>query len=244
MSIWGTLIGGAAGFAMGGPLGAMLGASFGRAVGNSFVGSSAYASEDATRKISFTIGFIALAAKMAKADGHVTKDEVDAFKEVFHISPHEMKNVGRVFDMARQDTAGYEAYAQQIETMFRHSPQVLEDLLGALFHIAKADGVIHPGELEFLENVARIFGFEGGAFDGLKATWLGPDKADPYVILGVERSISDKDLKKAYYKLIKENHPDKLMANGVPQEFIEIANEKLAVINTAYDRIEAERELK
>ena len=228
MSIWGTLIGGAAGFAMGGPLGAMLGASFGRAVGNSFVGSSARAGEDSTRKISFTIGFIALAAKMAKADGHVTKDEVDAFKEVFHISPHEMKNVGRVFDMARQDTAGYEAYAQQIETMFRHSPQVLEDLLGALFHIAKADGVIHPGELEFLENVARIFGFE----------------ADPYVILGVERSISDKDLKKAYYKLIKENHPDKLMANGVPQEFIEIANEKLAVINTAYDRIEAERELK
>ncbi len=243
MSIWGKIIGGAAGFAMGGPLGAMLGASFGHAVDSGFVGTATKAGEDATLKISFTIGVIALAAKMAKADGHVSKDEVDAFKEVFHIPPHEMKNVGRVFDMARQDTAGYEAYAGQIGTMFRHSPQVLEDLLGALFHIAKADGVVHPAELEFLENVAGIFGFDAGAYDRLKSTWLGPDKADPYVILGVDRSISDKDLKKAYHQLIKENHPDRLMADGVPQEFIDIANERLAAINTAYDKVEAERGL-
>ena len=147
MSIWGKIIGGAAGFAVGGPLGALVGAGLGHAVVDSgLLGDAVKSADEGTRRITFTIGVIALAAKMAKADGQVTRDEVDAFKNIFRVPPHEVKNVGRVLDMARQDTAGYEAYAAQIAKLFADDRNVLEELLGALFYIAKADGVIHPGE--------------------------------------------------------------------------------------------------
>lgn len=243
MSIWGKIIGGAAGFAIGGPLGAMLGAGVGHAMDSGLATGVGRTAEDATKKITFTIGVIALAAKMAKADGVVTRDEVDAFREVFKIPPHEVKNVGRVFDMARKDVAGYEVYAKQIADLFKDNPTVLEDLIGSLFHIAKADGVIHPDELVFLENVGKIFGFTPACYESLKAQFLGEDSADPYVILKVARDVSDGDLKKAYHSLIKEHHPDRLMAEGLPEEFLDVANEKLAAINVAYDRIVVERGL-
>ncbi|MCK5040984.1 MAG: TerB family tellurite resistance protein [Sphingomonadales bacterium] len=243
MSIWGKIIGGAAGFAIGGPLGAMLGAGVGHAMDTGLASGVGRAAEDATRKITFTIGVIALSAKMAKADGVVTRDEVDAFREIFKIPPHEAKNVGRVFDMARKDVAGYETYAKQVADLFKNNQPVLEDLLGALFHIAKADGTIHPDELKFLKNVAMIFGFTEECYASLKAQYLGEDAADPYVILKVQRDVSNADLKKAYYALIKEHHPDRLMAEGLPEEFLDIANEKLAAINGAYDRINNERSI-
>ena len=242
MSIWGKIIGGTAGFLVGGPLGALLGAGVGHAVD---VGAEAVAGPAGTaaRQITFTIGVIALSAKMAKADGTVTRDEVEAFKKIFQIPPHEAKNVGRVFDQARQDTAGYQEYAHQIAKMFRNSPQVLEDLLGALFHIAMADGVFHPKEEEYLQNVSRIFGFGEAKYENIKAQHIQGGAQDPYTILGVTRDVPNRDLKSAYRKLIKEHHPDKLIAQGMPKEFIEIANEKLAAINTAYDKIAKERGL-
>lgn len=244
MSIWGTILGGAAGFALGGPLGALLGASVGHALGGGMAGKIGRAGREATAQITFTIAVIALSAKMAKADGQVTRDEVEAFKEVFHVPPHEMRNVGRVFDMAKQDTAGYQAYARQVANLFQENPQVLEDLLGALCHIAKADGVIHPGEEEYLENVAGIFGFSGQAYESIKACHLGATEASPYTIMGIDPDVSDEELKKTYRQLVKEHHPDRLIAKGLPKEFIEVANERLAAINTAYDKIEKIRNLK
>lgn len=244
MSIWGKLIGGTAGFMIGGPLGALLGAGVGHAVDSGFVERMGRSGEEATKKITFTIGVIALSAKMAKADGTVTRDEVDAFKDVFNIPAHEVKNVGRVFDMARQDTAGYEAYAKQIARLFSDQPQVLEDLLGALLHIAKADGVVHPDELEFLKNVSGIFGFSEEKFEAIKARILGPDEASPYTVLGISPEISDEELKKAYRRLIREYHPDRVIAKGLPEEFIDVANERLAAINTAYKQIAERRGLR
>ncbi len=199
---------------------------------------------DGTKQIAFTIGVIVLGAKMAKADGVVTPDEVVAFREVFQVPPNEMKNVGRLFDRARRDAHGYEPYARQIAGLFQANPRVLEDLLDGLFHIAKADNVIHPAELEYLKSVAQIFGFDEHEFARIREAHLGPDKADPYTVLGVERAISDTELKSAYRKLIREYHPDTLIAQGMPQEFIDVANNKLAAINDAYDRVEKERELK
>ena len=241
MSIWGKVIGGVAGFAVGGPLGAMLGGFAGHMIDKR---ASAGEGGDGTKQITFTIGVIALGAKMAKADGVVTADEVAAFKEVFHVPPEEMANVGRVFDLARRDAHGFEPYARQVAGLFADSPQVLEDLIDGLFHIAKADNVIHPAELEFLRSVSAIFGFDDHEFARIREGHLGPDEADPYQVLGVARGISDDDLKAAYRKLIREHHPDTLIAQGLPQEFIDIANEKLASINDAYDRVEAERGLK
>ncbi len=241
MSIWGKVIGGVAGFAVGGPLGALLGGFAGHIIDKR---ASSGEGGDGTKQIAFTIGVIALGAKMAKADGIVTPDEVAAFKEVFHVPPEEMANVGRVFDLARRDAHGFEPYARQIAGLFADSPHVLEDLIDGLFHIAKADNVIHPAELEYLQDVAEIFGFDEHEFARIREGHLGPDEADPYQVLGVSREIDDKDLKAAYRKLIREHHPDTLIAQGLPQEFIDIANEKLASINDAYDRIEAERGLR
>lgn len=229
---------------MGGPIGALLGLAAGYAVDSGVVGAAGRVGEEATRKITFTIGVIALSAKMAKADGQVTKDEVEAFKHVFRIPPHEAKNVGRVFDMARQDVAGFESYARQIAELFVDNRKILEDLLGALFYIAKADGVIHPGEIAYLERVSEIFGFSETEFEHLRALHLGDAQADPYSILGLSPDVTDAQLKKEYRKLIKENHPDRVIAHGLPEEFIEVANERLSAINVAYDRIAAERGLK
>lgn len=239
MSIWGKIIGATAGFAIGGPIGALVGGLAGHVVDRrrtSNDGASA-----GTKQIAFTIGVIALGAKMAKADGTVTAEEITAFKEVFHVPAHEMRNVGRIFDQARKDAQGFEPYAQQIAGLFRDSPKVLEDLLDGLFHIAKADNVVHPAELEYLSKVAGIFGFNQHDFARIKEGHLGPNAADPYRILGVTRESTDKEIKSKYRRLIRENHPDKLISQGVPEEFVRVANEKLATINDAYDRIERER---
>lgn len=241
MSVWGKLIGATAGFAMGGPIGALVGGLAGHVCDRHKARTEA--PEDATKQIAFTIGVIALGAKMAKADGVVTANEVQAFKEVFQVPPEEMKNVARIFDQARKDAAGYEPYARQIAGLFEGTPRVLEDLIDGLFHIAKADNVVHPAELEYLENVALIFGFDAQEFARIKEAHLGPDEADPYRVLGITREAADDEIKRTYRKLIREHHPDTLIAQGVPEEFVRVANEKLAAINVAYDRIEKERGL-
>jgi len=242
MSIWGKVLGGAAGFALGGPLGALVGALAGHAV-DRLRGGKREDGADGTKQIAFTIGVIVLGAKMAKADGVVTKDEIAAFKRIFQVPPDEARNVGRIFNQARRDARGFEPYAKQLGRMFKDNPAVLEELLGALFHIAKADGEVHPAELDYLANVARIFGFGAAHFDRVKAEYMGPDAADPYQILGVAREADDAAVKAAYRTLIRENHPDKLTAEGLPEEFIALANEKMAAINAAYDRIKKERDL-
>ena len=197
--------------------------------------------EAATRRISFTIGVIALSAKMAKADGTVTPDEVAAFRAIFDVPPQELRNVARVYDLAKQDTAGFETYARQLARLFRNQKVVLEDLLDALFYIAKADGEVHPNELAFLRRVAEIFGFSAACFERIAERHIGPDRASPYTILGVSPDASDDEIKAAYRRLIKENHPDRLIAQGMPREFIAVANDRLAAINDAYERIRAQR---
>ena len=235
MSIWGKLSGAAAGFLFGGgPLGAIAGAA---------VGHVLFDREESEPGVTFTIAVIALGAKMAKADGVVTDEEIRAFERIFTVPPGEAANVRRVFNLARQDTAGYEAYAAQIARAFRGNPALLEDILDGLFEIAKADGVLHPGEQAFLERVAEIFGFAPSEFRRIRASHFGPDAADPYAVLGVSYDASDVEIKRTYRLLVRENHPDSLMARGVPEEFLRLANHKLAAINTAYASIMLERRL-
>ncbi|MCF8474315.1 MAG: TerB family tellurite resistance protein [Emcibacter sp.] len=241
MSIWSAIIGGAAGGAiLGGPIGAIIGAMAGHFIGKRIGGSEGIA----TDQVTFTIGVIVLSAKMAKVDGHVSREEVEAFKQAFRVPEGEMKNVAHVFNLARQDATGFEPYARQLAKLFHDKPAMLEELLCILFHIARADNVVHPAELNFLEKVASIFGFSTSEFDRIRAENLGSDSSDPYTILGVTREATVKEIKLAYRKLIKEHHPDILASQGLPQEFIEVANAKLSVINVAYDQIEKERGMK
>jgi DnaJ like chaperone protein len=241
MSIWGKILGGVGGFAIGGPLGAIIGAVAGHAVDR--IRTAQAPDTDATKSIAFTIGVVVLGAKIAKADGAVTRDEVDAFKQVFHVPDHEVANVGRVFNQARKDSRGFEPYARQVAETFDGNAAVLEELLYCLSFIARADGILHADEVEYLRKVADIFGLDATAFERVTAIRTADHNADPYRILGVPPQIDDGALKTAYRKLVRENHPDLLTAQGMPEEFIDIANKKLAAINAAYDEIAAARGL-
>ena len=242
--IWGKIIGGAAGFAIGGPLGALLGAVAGHAVDRMGAAASGDGA-DAARQTAFTVAVIALSAKMAKTDGRVTRDEIAAFRQLFDIPPELRRDVGRVFDRARRDAGGFEPHARQIARMFADNPAVLEELLGALFHIARADGVVHPAELDYLASVARIFGLDQAAFDRVRAA-RGDDGGggDPYAILGVDRDDGDEAVRAAWRRLTRENHPDRLIAQGMPEDLVEGATERMARINAAWDRVRKERGLK
>ncbi|MBJ7535216.1 TerB family tellurite resistance protein [Rhodomicrobium vannielii ATCC 17100] len=235
MSIWGKLAGAAAGLAFGGPLGALFGGVAGHAVDRTLSDSGH------DRQVAFTMGVIALGAKMAKADGVVTISEIQAFKEVFKIPPGEEHNVARVFNLAKQDVAGFEMYARQLGRLLRNDRQLLEDVLDGLFHIAISDGQLLPAEDQFLADVAKEFGFTHMDYMGIRGRHFRCDLYDPYTVLSVSPNISDADLKAKYRKLVAENHPDKLIARGVPAEFIEIATKKLAAINAAYDEIRQSR---
>lgn len=253
MSIWGKIIGGVAGFALGGPLGALIGGLAGHAVDKirgaqegpeQLEGPGDAAGPSGAKQVAFTVAVIVLGAKMAKADGTVTRAEIKAFKEVFRIPPEEMKNVGRIFDMAKKDARGFEPYAKQVAWLFRNEPAVLEELLAGLFHIARADGDVHPAELDYLRRVGEIFGLDTRSFERVRATFDGPDRSDPYEVLGIGRGAANDEIKKAYRKLIRENHPDTLVAQGMPEEFVRVANQRMAAINAAYDEIEKQRGIK
>jgi DnaJ like chaperone protein len=178
---------------------------------------------------------------MAKADGQVSRSEVAAFKQVFQVPQDETANVARFFDLAKRDARGFEPYAQQIARMFRKNHPVLEELLDGLFHIARADGQVHDAELAYLADVARIFGFTEADFLRIREANLGPDEADPYTILGVRREMNNDEIRAAWRKLVRDNHPDRLIAQGLPEEFVAVANQKLATINAAYDKVAKER---
>jgi DnaJ like chaperone protein len=193
------------------------------------------------RQAAFTIGVIALGAKMAKADGIVTRDEVEAFKEVFKVPAGDEHKVARLFNLAKQDVAGYEAYARQLDRLFHDDRQLLTDVMDGLFHIAAADGYLHPDEERFLSKVAHIFGFSDQEYLAIKGRHHRCGLYDPYNILNASPRATDAELKSQYRKLVAENHPDMLMARGVPPEAVGIATKKLAAINAAYEEITASR---
>jgi len=188
------------------------------------------------KSVAFTIGMIGLGAKMAKADGVVTADEIKAFKQVFHIPDEELAAVARVFNLAKQDVAGFETYARQISKLFEARHELLEDVLDGLFHIAKADNAYHP-ENGFLADVARVFGFSDADFARIRARHVANPQQDDYLILGVPHDASTEDIRRRYRELVRDYHPDRHIAAGVPAEMIAIATGRLQKVNAAYDRI-------
>ncbi|MGB2201449.1 MAG: TerB family tellurite resistance protein [Pseudooceanicola atlanticus] len=193
------------------------------------------------RSVAFTIAVIALGAKMAKADGMVTRDEVTAFREVFQIAKKDEEQAAKVFNLARQDVAGYEIYARNIASMFGPRSETLCDLMEGLFHIALADGGYHPAEDEYLSNVARIFGMDEARFRNLRARFVQDCAPDPYAILGIEPGASYDEVRKAWRQAVRDCHPDRLAARGLPEEAIGMAEKRLIDINRAWEEITAAR---
>lgn len=190
------------------------------------------------RTVAFAIAVIALGAKMAKADGLVTRDEVIAFREVFVIPPDEEQNAARVFNLARQDVAGFDIYARRIKAMYGDDEGPLCDLLEGLFHIAMADGHYHPKEDVFLREVAQIFGFDERRFRGIRALFVQDAERDPFDVLGVAPEADMAVIRAAWRKLVRETHPDRMIARGVPQEAIKLAERRMVAINRAWEDIQ------
>jgi DnaJ like chaperone protein len=190
--------------------------------------------------VGFTVAMIALSAKMAKADGVVTTDEILAFRELFDVPPNEERNVARLFNLAQEDIAGFEVYAKKLADLFPYDRKTLLDILDGLFHIAKADGVVHESEIGYLSRVAEVFGFDDREFSRILARHVRSD-GNPYEVLGLGPEASDGELKAHYRREVQETHPDRLIARGVPEEFVRIANDRLAALNEAWAKICAER---
>ena len=234
MSVWGKLAGVTAGYFVGGIFGAVVGAVAGH-----------YVLDKNDEDVAFAIALIALSAKMSMADGKISDKEFIAFKEILNELPeNELKNVTKIYNLAREDIAGYDVYAKQISSIFQNNLHVLENVIDALFHVAKADGPINKNEVIFLEKIAGIFGFSSAEFSRIRASHMAADIDDPWLILGLDSGSSLNIAKSQWKKLAAENHPDRLISKGVPKELLGMANEKLAVINSAYRKIEKAHKMK
>ena len=234
MQIWSKIVDSVTRLASGEPLGALLGFASPPADDGAHPG---------LRQIAFTIGVIALGAKMARAGGEVTREKVEAFRSFFQVPAGEERNVERFFDLAKRDTAGFEAYARQVAALFPDAPEILESVLEGLFEIAKADGKVGAAEADYLARVAQIFGLSSARFERARAAALGVAECEPCIILGIDPIATDEQVREAWLRQVMANHPDRLIAQGLPEEAIKVANRKLALINDAYDRLRRERGL-
>jgi DnaJ like chaperone protein len=256
LGVWGKILGGVGGFLTGGPLGAVVGAALGHAADQGAIpgrigpGAADLAALLGNRETLFAISVIVLSAKLAKADGPVKRQEIDAFKAMFRIPPENLREVGQMFDSARADTDGWEPFAERLGEAFADNRAMLEDVLAALFYIARSDGPITRGELPVLQGIHLRFGLDAAAWDRAKGGGHSGSRVeqqqkndDAYAILGLGPGATDEEVRLAWRKLMRENHPDGLAARGVPAEFVERATRKVAEINAAWDRIKRQRGL-
>ena len=239
MSIWGKILGGATGFAFGGPIGALLGGVAGHAI-DKIKTKKKLPEETALKQIGFTIGVIVLSAKMAKADGKVTEDEIRAFKEKINVPDSEIKNVAKLWDQAKKTTDGFQIYARQIANLLEKNSSVLEELLKLLIIIALADGKITIPEIKYLKEVGNIFGFSEEDFERIYSSKSGVS-SDPYQILGVSRNASIDEIKQKWKQLAINHHPDRLISQGIPEDLIHKSTSRLKEINNAWDTIQNKR---
>ena len=236
MSIWGSLIGGMIGFSLGGPFGMLLGSILGRKISRSRTNQGFRASAQSQRI--FALSLIVLSAKLSKADGQVSREELIAVKDKLKIPENEIDEVGKIFNKAKEETTGYEPYAKQIAQFYRGNINVLEEVINILFYIAESDGKVSSTELDMIENIAKIFGLTQVQFNSIKESRKGSDKLNPYVVLESKPDDDLQSIRKNYLRLSKENHPDLLLSKGVPQEVIDESKNKMRAINSAWDQIQ------
>jgi len=236
MSIWGSLIGGMIGFSFGGPLGMLLGSLIGGKISRARSGAG-FRSFAQPQQI-FALSLIILSAKLSKADGQVSKEELIAVKDKLKIPENELDQVGKIFNKAKEESTGYEPYAQQIAQIYKGNLNILEEVINILFYIAEADGNVSSSELRMIEHIAKIFGLNKSQFDGIKESRKSSGNLNPYIVLESNPEDDLKTIRTKYLKLSKEHHPDLLVSKGVPQEVIDESKKKMRIINSAWDQIQ------
>ena len=236
MSIWGSLLGGVIGFSLGGPFGALLGSFLGGKISR-ISSSSSFTSQQNSQQI-FALSLIILSAKLSKADGRVSKEELIAVKEKLQIPDSEIDQVAKIFNKAKDESTGYEPYAKQISEIFKGNQNVLEEVINILFYIAEADGHVSNEEESMIANIAFIFGLSQNQYESIKESRKSSDKLNPYIVLESQPTDDLKSIRKKYIKLSKEHHPDLLISKGVPIEVINESKNKMRAINAAWDQIQ------
>ncbi len=236
MAIWGSLIGGMIGLSLGGPFGMLLGSLIGGKISRakSRAGFGSFAQPQQI----FALSLIVLSAKLSKADGQVSKEELIAVKDKLRIPENEIDQVGKIFNKAKEESAGYEPYAQQIAQIYKANINVLEEVINILFYIAEADGNVSESELKMIEHIAQIFGLTKIQFNSIRESRKSSDKLNPYIVLESNPDDTIETIRKRYLKLSKEHHPDLLMSKGVPQEVIDESKAKMRTINSAWDQVQ------
>ena len=236
MSIWGSLLGGVIGFSFGGPFGALLGSFLGGKI--SGLNSSKTIGNQQNSQEVFALSLIILSAKLSKADGHVSKEELIAVKDKLQIPDSEIDQVAKIFNKAKDESTGYEPYAKQIAEIFRYNINVLEEVINILFYIAEADGHVSNDEETMIANIAYIFGLSQKQYQSIKESRKTSDKLNPYIVLESQPTDDLKTIRKNYIKLSKEHHPDLLISKGVPVEVINESKNKMRSINAAWDQVQ------
>ena len=237
MSIWGSLIGGMVGFSLAGPFGMLLGSLIGGKISRARSAAGNFGTFAQPQQI-FALSLIVLSAKLSKADGQVSKEELIAVKNKLKIPENEIEQVGKIFNKAKQESTGYEPYAQQIAQIYKNNPNVLEEVINILFYIAEADGNVSKSELDMMQHIAQIFGLNQVQFNAIKESRKSSDKLNPYIVLESKPEENLQTIRKKYLQLSKEHHPDLLISKGVPQEVIAESKKKMRAINSAWDQVQ------
>ena len=237
MSIWGSLIGGIVGLSLGGPFGMLLGSIIGGKISRARSGARNFGTFAQPQQV-FALSLIVLSAKLSKADGQVSKEELIAVRDKLKIPENEIDQVGKIFNKAKQESTGYKPYAQQIAQIYKNNFSVLEEVINILFYIAEADGNVSQSELDMIQNIARIFGLNQSQFNSIKESRKSSDKLNPYIVLESNPDENLQTIRKKYLHLSKEHHPDILISKGVPQEVIEESKKKMRAINSAWEQIQ------
>ena len=236
MSIWGSLIGGMIGLSLGGPIGMLLGSILGGKISKARA-RGGFRDIGQSQRI-FALSLIILSAKLSKADGQVSREELIAVKDKLKIPENELDEVGKVFNKAKQESTGYEPYAQQIAQFYKGNLNVLEEVINVLFYIAESDGHVSVEEEKMIENIAYIFGLTQAQYLSIKESRKTSDKQNPYMVLESSPNDNLQTIRKRYLKLSKEHHPDLLLSKGVPNEVIEESKKTMRSINSAWDQIQ------
>ena len=236
MSIWGSLVGGVIGLSLGGPFGMLLGSILGGKISKAR-STSQFSAIGQNQKI-FALSLIVLSAKLSKADGQVSREELVAVKDKLKIPENELDEVGKIFNRAKEESTGFEPYAQQIAKFYTDNLNVLEEVINILFYIAESDGKVSHEETVMIEKIAYIFGLSETQFKSIKESRKSSDKLNPYMVLESSPNDDLQTIRTRYLKLSKEHHPDLLLSKGVPEEVIEESKKTMRAINSAWDQIQ------
>ena len=270
MGLLGTLIGGGIGFMMGGPLGAIIGGAIGSNVGPkegstnpyssgagpfgarsgrpgaaAFGGPHAYDPRQVQQ--AFLVAMISLAAKVAKADGQVTADEVRSFdqflKNNLGMSSEDRKVAARIFNQAKDSPVPAEDFARQVRVLLGNQPDRLRDLISLLMNVAMADGRLDGAEERMIRSISTAMGLSDRDFEEAMAMFNPTANIDAaYATLGVHSGMDNKEIKQAYRRLAKEYHPDVVANKGMGEDFQKFAAEKMRAVNNAYDNVREARD--